>query len=404
MLALIARQQPDLIDTVQVWSDINTHSENLEGLAFFADTVVEYAKPLSFLKRPASAVQAINKQGDSVPLAFGDNLYAHVRPDAPIQILLTGHMDTVFPVSAPFQKSAWLDASTLNGPGVADMKGGLLVMLTALAAVEASGMASRLGYQIVLNSDEEVSSAGSAALLVESAHKAQLGLVYEPSALPDGTLAGARKGIGSYAIIARGTSAHAGRNPEQGHNAVLAVAAFFVQANTLTVQRDGLTINVARVDGGGPTNVVPDLAVGRFEVRVWTREDRLWIEAQLEILRAEIARAHDVSMELTGSFHRPPKPLDRSSLVLFEAVRACAVDLNMKIDWQSSGGCCDGNNLAAAGLPVVDTLGVRGGAIHSEKEYLLVDSLVERAQLSALLLVRLASGQIAVPPRVIDEK
>lgn len=400
VLADIAAQRASLIDTVQAWSAINTHSANLPGLTAFANTVCRYAPGLPLTRHAATQVQAINAQGDIVTLPHGDNLYAAVRPEAPVQVLLTGHMDTVFPATSHFQAPRWLDSATLNGPGVADMKGGLLVMLTALAAVEASGQALQLGYQVVLNSDEEVSSLGSAAVLATSAAKAQVGLVYEPSALPDGTLAGARKGIGSYTVVARGRAAHAGRNPEAGRNAVIAVADFFVQAASLTGQRDGLTVNAARLDGGGPTNVVPALAVGRFEVRVWTHEDRHWVDSQLASLVTGLSRTHDLQLELSGAFNRPPKPMDPSTAALFAAVRSCGESLGQTIGWQPSGGCCDGNNLAAAGLPVVDTLGVRGGAIHSDQEFMIADSLVERAQLSALLLLRLASGDIKIPPKI----
>jgi glutamate carboxypeptidase len=400
VLASIASQRTHLIETVQAWSAINTHSANLPGLATFAETLCTYAADVPLSKQAATAVQAVDARGETVALQHGDNLHATVRPEAPVQVLLTGHMDTVFPVTSAFQAPRWQDAATLNGPGVADMKGGLLVMLTALAAVEASGAAAQLGYQVVLNADEEISSLGSVALLTASAAKAKVGLVYEPSALPDGTLAGARKGIGSYTVVARGKAAHAGRNPEAGRNAIVAVADFFVRAAALTGKRDGLTVNAARIEGGGPTNVVPALAIGRFEVRVWTHEDRHWADAQLAALVTEIAARHDLQLVLTGAFNRPPKPMDPATLALFDAVRGCGAALGMTIGWQPSGGCCDGNNLAAAGLPVVDTLGVRGGAIHSDQEFMHADSLVERAQLSALLLLRLASGQIKTPPRI----
>ncbi len=405
MLGAMASRQPLLIDTLQAWSAMNTHSGNLAGLADFAHIArAAFAcLPGSMEQRQPSIVQAVNTQGELADHHYGQNLYLSVRPEASVQVLLTGHMDTVFPVTGDFQAPCWLDDATLNGPGVADMKGGLLVMLTALQAFETCPHADQLGYQVVLNSDEEVSSLGSAALLAQSAAQAQIGLVYEPSALPDGTLAGARKGIGTYSAVARGLSAHAGRNPQDGRNAVAAMADFFVQAYALNGKRDGLTVNVARLDGGSATNVVPALAVGRFEVRVWTHSDRHWAETELKKLADDVARKYQLSLEVHGAFNRPPKPMDASTAELFAAVRQCGQDLGMTIDWRPSGGCCDGNNLAAAGLPVVDTLGVRGGAIHSPQEFMIADSLVERAQLSALLLTRLASGALPVPPRIALE-
>ena len=155
-------------------------------------------------------------------MPHGRNLHLKVRPDAPVQLLFTGHMDTVFAVDHPFQETRWLDDEVLNGPGVADMKGGIAVMLAALKAVEASEAAASFGYEVVINSDEEVGSLGSAALIAEAARGKKAALTYEPSALPDGTLAGARPGSGNFAITIHGRSAHAGRNPEDGRNAILA--------------------------------------------------------------------------------------------------------------------------------------------------------------------------------------
>ena len=157
-------------------------------------------------------------------IEHGRHLHLTVRPTAPVQLLLTGHMDTVYAADHPFQETRWLEDGVLNGPGVADMKGGLAVMLAALKAVEASPAADRLGYEVVINSDEEVGSPASAALLARAAQGKRAALTYEPAALPDGTLAGARPGSGNFAFVVRGRSAHAGRNPEDGRNALTAAA------------------------------------------------------------------------------------------------------------------------------------------------------------------------------------
>jgi glutamate carboxypeptidase len=402
VLAPLAQAGDALLARTLAWSAQNSHSRNLAGLARMADLISAALAPLpgTLERLDPAPVDAVDSAGALAPLAHGQNLRLTVRPDAPVQVLLAGHMDTVFPVDSGFQMPRETEAGIINGPGVTDMKGGLAVMIAALEAVEASPWAAQLGYQVIINADEEVSSLGSAPLLADAAARAQLGLVYEPAQTPDGVLAGARKGIGTYAIVAHGRAAHAGRNPQDGRNAVAAMADLFVRAHRLNGAREGLSVNVARLEGGAPTNVVPALAVGRLEMRVWDHDTRAWAEAQLRALVEAVSAEHDVALSLHGRFHRPPKPLDPATASLFAAVKHCGDDLGLPIRWQSSGGCCDGNNLAAAGLPVVDTLGVRGGAIHSDQEFLVVESLVERAQLSALLLIRLASGRIAVPPRV----
>jgi glutamate carboxypeptidase len=297
-------------------------------------------------------------------------------------------MDTVYGADHPFQAVQWLDERTLGGPGVADMKGGLAVMLAALKAVEASPLASRLGYEVVINSDEEVGSPGSAALLAEAAQGKLAALTYEPAALPDGTLAGARPGSGNFSFVVTGRSAHAGRNPEDGRNAVVAAAELALRLNA--AKREGLSVNVARVDGGGPNNVVPDHAVLRVNLRPRTAELQAEAQAAIDRAVAEVATAHEVRIHLHGSFGRPPKPLDAAAEQLFALVAQAGADLGQAIRWQPSGGVCDGNNIAACGVPVVDTMGVRGGKIHSSEEYLLIDSLAERAALSAVTILRLA--------------
>jgi glutamate carboxypeptidase len=298
-------------------------------------------------------------------------------------------MDTVFGEDHDFQQVFWRENGVLGGPGVADMKSGLAIMLAALKAVESVG-ASQLGYDVVINSDEEVGSPGSAALITRAARGKKAALTYEPSALPDGTLAGARPGSGNFSIRIEGLSAHAGRNPEQGRNALLAAADLALRLAALV--RPGLTVNPARIDGGGPNNVVPDNAVLRVNMRPLTPEDQAQAEIDLDEAIAVVAVKHDVRIHRHGGFARPPKPLDSRAKALFDLVRRSGEDLGLEIGWRDTGGVCDGNNIAACGVPVVDTMGARGGAIHSDQEYLIVESLVERAQLSAVTILRLAAN------------
>jgi len=264
------------------------------------------------------------------------------------------------------------------------------VMLAALKAIEASPAADRLGYEVVINSDEEVGSPASAALLARVAQGKRAALTYEPAALPDGTLAGARPGSGNFAFVVHGRSAHAGRNPEDGRNALTAAADLALRLEAL--RRDGLSVNPSRIEGGGPSNVVPDLAILRANLRPRTPEVEAEAKRAIADALAAVAAERDVHIESSGGFGRPPKPLTPAAEKLFRLVRQAGADLGQQIGWQPSGGVCDGNNIAACGVPVVDTMGVRGGKIHSPEEYLIVDSLAERAALSALTILRLAEG------------
>ena len=379
-----------MLAQVESWASVNSGSRNLDGLERMAGLLADAfaALPGQLALRDAARVDEMGASALET-VAHGRNLHLKVRPDAPVQLLFTGHMDTVYGADHPFREVAWREQGVLGGPGVADMKGGLAVMLAALKAVEAVG-APAFGYEVVINSDEEVGSPGSAALLAEAARGKHAALTYEPAALPDGTLAGARPGSGNFSIQILGKSAHAGRNPEDGRNAIVAAADLALRLAKAKGPR--LSVNPARIDGGGPNNVVPDRAILRVNMRPFTLEDQERATAHLDAAVAMVVAEHGVEVRIHGGFGRPPKPLDAKAEKLFALVQSCGADLGQAFGWQPSGGVCDGNNIAACGVPVVDTMGVRGGAIHSDREYLIVDSLVERARLSALTILRLATG------------
>lgn len=381
-----------MLAQVQAWCAINTGTGNLHGLAQQWDLLADAFAVLPGAVRRVgpSPVTAIAADGREAETANGAHLVLSVRPEAPRRYLLTGHMDTVFAPAHPFQALTWLDPGTLNGPGVADMKGGIAVILAALTAFETSPVAPSVGYDVMLNSDEETGSLASSALIAELARGKAAALTYEPSALPDGTLAGDRPGSGNYSAIIAGRSAHAGRNPQDGRNAILAAADLALRLKAL--EEPGLSVNPARIDGGSANNVVPDHAVLRFNVRPrMPDQERRFTAALREAIRV-IGKLHEVSIHLHGGVSRPPKPLTPEATALFGLVRQCGDALGQPIRWQASGGVCDGNNIAACGVPVVDTMGVRGGAIHSDQEFLIVPSLAERAALSALVLHRLSGG------------
>lgn len=384
----IAASAP-MLGQVEAWASANSGTGNLAGLREVAGLLADgfAALPGDIRLVPADRVESVTPTGEIKSIERGNNLHLSVRPDAPVQILLTGHMDTVFAVDHPFQTLRWLEPGVLNGPGTADMKGGIAVILAALKAVEASPLSGRIGYDVLINSDEETGSQGSAALIAKLAQGKMAALTYEP-ALPDGTLAGARPGSGNFSITIRGKAAHAGRNPEDGRNALLAAADLALRL--AAAKAPGLSVNPARIDGGGPNNIVPDHAVLRVNMRPMTPDDMAQAEQILRTAVAAIEREHGVHAHLHGGFNRPPKPLDPAATRLFELVRDCGTDLGLSLSWKATGGVCDGNNIAACGIPVVDTMGPRGGAIHSDEEFLIVDSLAERAQLSALTLLRLA--------------
>jgi len=376
------------------WADINSGSRNAAGLDAVLDLLEAEARSLpALVERIATqGSTTVGDDGAVQAVAHADALKITARPEAPVQVILTGHYDTVFPTESGFQTVTARADGALNGPGIADMKGGISVMLAALEAFETHPQRERVGWTVLLSPDEEIGSPASAPLLAELGAMGHVGMTYEP-ALADGTLAGARKGSGNFHLIVTGKAAHAGRAFDEGRNAVAGAAIIAAALHGLNGRREGITVNVAKISGGGALNVVADNAVVRFNVRVPDAQSAAWITDAV----AEIAATppfEGLTLDLHGGMTRAPKPMDASQTALFEAVRQTGALLDQTIAWKPSGGVCEGNNLHAAGLPNIDTLGVLGGDIHSDQEFAWPASFVERAQLSALILCKLASGEI----------
>ena len=378
------------------WCAINSGSRNLAGLEEMAAPLVAAMEEIGPVQRlPLADTQEVAADGTIRSVSTSDALRLSVRPDAPIQIVLTGHYDTVYPAETRFREVVTREDGALHGPGIADMKGGISVMLAALAAFEGHPLSQRLGFTALLSPDEETGSLASAPLLADLGAAGHVGMTYEP-ALADGTLVSGRKGSGNFHVRVTGRAAHAGRDFASGRNAILAAARIAQALGALNGQREGVTVNVARIDGGAPLNMVPDIAVLRFNARLPDADAEAWLMRGIEEALAE-GRGDGITADLHGGITRKPKPFVPAQRTLFEAVREVGALIGQSLKWGPSGGVCEGNNLFAQGLPGIDTLGVRGGDIHSEREYAWGESFAERAQLSALVLAKLAEGSIDGP-------
>lgn len=384
----------DMLATTELWSTQNSGSYNRDGLiamrGLLSERFSELPGKITEVALPEG--QHVTQNGEVEAITYEPALRVSVRPDAPVQLVLTGHYDTVFPEDFHFQTPIRLDDDTINGPGTADMKAGLMVMWTALQTLERSDNASNVGYSILMSPDEEIGSPGSSAILAELGKRSHVGLTYEP-ALADGSMAGARKGSGNFTLVIKGRAAHAGREHHIGRNAIAAMAEFIGGMEALNGKRGGVTFNIAKIDGGGAVNIVPELAIGRFNVRMKETVDMAWIERQLDALVTKLNLKDGIYAHMHGGFTRPPKPMTPANAQIFDWVKQAGVLLGQEIKWAPSGGVCEGNNLWASGCPNVDTLGVRGGDIHSDREFMKISSLVERARLSSIILMKLASGE-----------
>ena len=381
----------EMLRLVQDLCNMNSGTFNLEGLDQVKQRLVtEFASLEGVIEvLDSNPMSIVDQRGVEVQQQLGQMIHISKWPDAAKRVLLCIHMDTVYPVDHEFQQCQALDNGHINGPGVADAKGGIVVMLAALKALEASPLAGKIGWEVLLNADEEIGSPGSIEFIKQIAGRCDVGLLYEP-ALPDGTLVSWRKGSGNFSFVVRGKAAHAGREFEKGRNSIVAVARLIDEIAKLNTDPE-VTYNAGRISGGGPLNVVPDLAIGRVNVRVKTVQQQAEVESKFEQLVDKFNQLDGISVEQFGGFSSPPKPLCDQTEKLQKRIEAAGEALGLPVAWRGTGGASDGNKFAAAGLPNVDTLGPLGGSIHSSNEYLIPASLVERAKLSALILLSYAS-------------
>jgi glutamate carboxypeptidase len=396
-LKWIENEYETMIALVEKWANINSHSENLAGLAEMTSTLQKDFQILegemTIHNLPSRII--LGPEGNRVEVPLGQALSIRKRPTAPIQVLLGGHMDTVFPISSPFQHSERLDANTLRGPGVTDLKGGLAIMLKALEALERSPYTSQIGWEILINPDEEIGSPGSYHLFEKAARRHQAGLIFEP-AFADGAFVSARKGSATYSVIAHGRAAHAGRDFSTGRSSIYAIAHVIRELEDLNQNDEGLTINIGHIRGGGPVNIVPDLAICHLNMRALTTETMLLAKEKVDQIIEKCSKRDGIKIEIFEEYSKFPKPFDGNTQALFEQYQSCAEKLRIPFHLRESGGVCDGNTLAANGLPTIDSAGAVGGGMHTEEEYLILPSLVERSQLTALFLFKIAIGDIVL--------
>ena len=367
----INAQQAGLIQQVLAWSNINSGSRNVPGLNSAAETIYagfQATEPeFSELIRP--------EKKNSGPIAI-----FRKRKQATQQVLFFGHLDTVYSPEHPLQQAVLAANGQMFGPGVCDMKGGLAILLCGLSAFERFVPGKNFGWTIMINSDEEIGSPISSELFESEAGKHRLGLGFEP-ALEDGSLASTRKGSGTFTFKVHGKAAHSGRNPGAGRNALVPLAQFILACQRLNAERPTVFLNPAIVSGGDATNVVPDVATCQINVRTTSAEDEDWVQREMEQLRVFLQDGDRYRTELTGRFTAPPKMMTPEISWLLTLAQGAATEIRLELDAKPTGGTCDGNRLAQYGLPNLDNLGARGGAIHSENEFLITESLVERSLL-----------------------
>jgi glutamate carboxypeptidase len=398
----IDSQEQMLLLRLKQWVAINSFSLNIKGLDQLLFLLQSSFKILcgdkTYFSLPSQ--KFLGSDGMFYTQPLGRALVICKRPQAPIQVLLGGHIDTVYPPSNAFQSIKEIKPGIWKGPGVADMKGGIAILLTALEALERSPFADQIGWEVLLTPDEEIGSPGSAFLYAAAAQRHQCGLLFEPS-FPDGAFVSQRKGSATYTIAIHGRAAHVGRDYSQGRSAVFALTRLIHKLEVLI--NEDLIINVADVEGKGPVNIVPPFASCRINMRSSNPETLQQTIAHLQQYAKECEQ-DGINIEIVQDSFRLPKPFDSHTQYLFEVYAHCARDLDIPFQTHPTGGVCDGNILAGAGLPTLDTAGAIGGALHTSDEYLICSSLVERAKLTALFLFKLASKEIVISKEAFHGK
>lgn len=317
----------------------------------------------------------------------GDHVRATFDGDGP-QVMMLGHFDTVWDVGQlavmPFRH----EGGRLHGPGIYDMKAGLAA---AMLAVRALRELSRPRPRVVMlfTSDEEIGSDTSRSAIEDNARRSRAVLVMEPS-LPGGGVKTSRKGVGEFELTVHGLSAHAGIAPEKGANAVHELAHQITRLQSLQNLEHGLSVNVTVVAGGARTNVIPDRASARIDVRVPTMADAERIASMIHALKPVLAGTR---LEIAGGIGRPPLERRDGVVALYEEARACARELGKDLAEGGTGGGSDGNFTAALGVPTLDGLGPEGDGAHALHEHVVTADIAWRAALLAGLLARLAGGR-----------
>jgi glutamate carboxypeptidase len=315
----------------------------------------------------------------------GNHLLAKKPGKSDHNVLLIGHCDTVFPIGTVAERPFRIEDGRAYGPGVADMKGGLVVLITALAAIKAvrHEVWDDLGISVIFNSDEEIGSTTSRAYIESEASQARAVCVLEP-ARPGGEYVTQRKGHGTYILRITGKSAHAGSQPELGASAIHELLRMGLEIQAHNDFTSGLTVNIGVIRGGIRPNVVADFAEAEIDVRIPKVEDSERIENAFQEIASE-TRIPGTHAELSGGIDFPPMPLTEASVRLFEYVRKAGSEIGLNLNHIATGAASDGN-YASRFAPTIDGMGPQGDGTHSPKEFIVVSTLVERAKVLARFL------------------
>ena len=313
--------------------------------------------------------------------------------DAASDLLFIGHMDTVFKKGTASKRPFSKDDKRAYGPGVCDMKGGLVAMLHVAEILQQTGTADSVAIAMAFNSDEEIGSRVSRPWYESLATRSRCVFVFEPWRATGERLLH-RKGGGVFHVTCHGRAAHAGVAPEDGANAVIELAHQILAIKDLARDDIGTTVNVTVVSGGTAANVIPDTAKASVDVRIAEPDEAKRIQDGFQAISNDI-QTPDVRVEVTGGINRMPMVPSEKTLQLWEQIKTIGEAIGIDMRLTSTGGCSDGNFTAALGIPTIDAMGIRGGGSHGLDEYIELDSIVPNVHLVCEIVKGFADGRIS---------
>jgi glutamate carboxypeptidase len=377
VVRLLRRREKEMVATLRKFVECESPSADKAAVDRFGEMVA------AEWRRRGATVRVIRQR------ETGSHVRAEIAATStrkPGQLLVLGHLDTVYPVGTLRTMPFRVANGRAFGPGTFDMKGGLVLALFAIDALREAGVSAAKRLVFFWDSDEEIGSHTSRKLIEAEARRSDAVLVLEPSASSGGDLKTRRKGVGTAEIVVRGRAAHAGIDPAAGVNAVHELA---LQIERLMKMNDpglGITVQATVISGGTASNVVPAEARAQVDVRCARLVDVARVNRRLKALRPILKGA---KIEVSGGINRPPLERTEGVLKLFAKAQSIAREMGLEIGESSTGGGSDGNFTAALGVPTLDGLGVIGSGAHALNEHAVIAKMPQRAALLAGLLASL---------------
>lgn len=368
-------KEAEIVEKIRQIVDIESPSYDEEGSRNVVNWILE--------NYPNLEVEKIYREG------YGEHLILRAFSDSQLptsnsRLFMLGHTDTVHPRGSHEKNPTRIEDDKFYGCGIFDMKANIIVLLEVLKALSEFNAKPRLPITILLSCDEEVGSETGRELVEQEAKRAELCLVFEPSA--NGKVKTGRKGTGWYELRTHGIPAHAGLEPEKGASAILEISRQIEKLHSLNSPEIGTTVNVCTIKGGTTSNVIPENASAEIDVRFTSMTEAERIDKEIKELKNFDER---VSIEVLGDINRPPLERTEAVTALYEKAKTVGESFGYELGETQVGGASDGNFVAALGVPVLDGLGVAGNGAHTNNEYILVSDITKRATLLAKFILEL---------------